>query len=245
MEVELKYRLSAELGDFLPWLDQWVLELGGRPREAWLRDYYYALYFVPELAGSDLAGDEAYVYRLRQEGQALCLTVKWKIPAVAERQTEALALSRRGEWNCPLPELASRVCPEEAESQGLDPCLLEELRSCLKSLGADDRRWEGLPLLARQALELGSYQALFVSAFWRSHRRFYWAENQLEWALDYGELRAGPGLQRREPIAELELESLEGPEQTLLRLDCKLRKELGLEAETRSKYQRLCSLAEG
>lgn len=142
--------------------------------------------------------------RERREGRRHVATVKTAGLVIG-------GLSRRGEWEAPMPAGARRFA-----SLVDDPALADWLR-------------------ARE----GALQPVFRTAFTRLRWQLAFEGARIEVALDHGAIVSeGPQGRAREPLLELELEVLEGPDDALFALALELVKALPLWPLAASKAER-------
>lgn len=142
--------------------------------------------------------------RERREGRRHVATVKTAGLVIG-------GLSRRGEWEAPMPAGARRFA-----SLVDDPALDDWLR-------------------ARE----GALQPVFRTAFTRLRWQLAFEGARIEVALDHGAIVSqGPQGRAREPLLELELEVLEGPDDALFALALELAEALPLWPLAASKAER-------
>ncbi|WP_296871814.1 CYTH domain-containing protein, partial [Tibeticola sp.] len=142
--------------------------------------------------------------RERREGRRHVATVKTAGLVIG-------GLSRRGEWEAPMPAGARRFA-----SLVDDPALADWLR-------------------ARE----GALQPVFRTAFTRLRWQLAFEGARIEVALDHGAIVSeGPQGRAREPLLELELEVLEGPDDALFALALELAEALPLWPLAASKAER-------
>lgn len=208
MEQELKYSLEGKVASspsFLP---------AGSPSIVRRFVAYYLDSEQQELANLG-AG-----FRLRLEGKAWVLTLKWESELPARSQ----ALSQRHEWNQSLEA-------QEAEKFIRNPMALRVyLQEQDRPAQCPDFLWS---VLVNKVLT-----PQFMSEFERCSREFRYGESRFEEAIDLGYLRASG---QAESIAELEYELLEGRLLDLEKL-AQVMEEKGYKAEPRSKLSRLLAL---
>lgn len=206
-----------------------------------LREDFEALYL--DGAQGELAALMAS-FRLRREGARLMLTVKWP-PSAAEQSAlppddAARGIKLRGEFNLRLPEQAApaagpALCDAGPEWEGR---VSAWRRALLEN--AEAHRCIPPPVLA--ALRAARLTRRYAAVFTRCHAELRFEGARVELAVDSGFLRAGT---REEPLAELELEALDGPPDALSRLTERVSEGFGLRPLTASKYARLLALGRG
>jgi triphosphatase len=199
MEIELKLSLPPAAAARLA---RHPLLRGVKPESRRLRSVYL------DTPGGDLLRRGAAL-RVRQAGRQWLQTLKVASESVG-------ALSRRPEWEVPLPRGHHDLALFPADAQAL------------------------MNRLARDGVDWDAVAPAFVTDFRRKAWHLRQGDNEMELALDVGEIQAGG---RVEPLCEVEIELKSGDGLALFDLALALLETLPLGLEPRSKAARGYALA--